>query len=341
MASENEGGSTGAARELFVGVDGGKTETLCLLATRDGEALGWGKSGWSDKQSRPLEDVLDEIQWAVERACQTAGVALQDVSYGAFGLAGADWHEDFVELQAGLERRGLARTILVKNDMHIALRANVPTGAGVLISGGTHLAAAIRLPDGREYFSGMYSVDGMGGLEIGKRTFWAVMRAEDGRGPQTALTDLLLQYSGMQHPDELLRAFTFGKIDDAFFATLPRLLFQAHLQTGDPVAAGIILHTAWDMSLWATGLLVKNGLAEAEIPVVITGGLFKTEDPLLVEAFTANVLQRAPRAQVQRARYEPVIGALLYAYELGKTPITPALVERAARSANSLQNPHL
>jgi len=62
---------------------------------------------------------------------------------------------------------------------------------------------------------------------------------------------------------------------------------------------------------------------------------------LLVEAFTTNVLQRAPRAQVQRARYEPVIGALLYAYELGETPITPALVERAARSANSLQNPHL
>lgn len=336
MTRLNENGSAQPHRELFVGVDGGKSETLCLLAGRDGAALGWGRSGWSDKQSRPLEDVLDEIQWAVERACQAAGRAIQEVSYGAFGLAGADWPEDFAELQAGLERRGLARTILVKNDMHIALRANVPTGAGVLISGGTHLAAAIRLPDGREWFSGMFSVDGMGGLEVGRRIFWTVMRAADGRGPQTALTELLLDFCGMQNPEELLRAFTFGKINDSDFTSFAPLVFQAHLQKGDALAGEIIRQTAWDMSLWATGLLAKYGLTGAETPVVISGGLFKTEDPLLVEAFTANVLQRAPQAQVQRARFEPVVGALLYAYELGGVPITPALLDRVGNTAKSL-----
>lgn len=328
-------GNTGAHRGLYVGVDGGKTDTLCLLATGDGNVIGRGRGGWSDKYYRPLEEALDEIQRAVEGACLAAGAALAQARFGAFGLAGADWPEDFDELQAGLERRGLAETILVKNDMHIALRANVPSGPGVLVSGGTHLAAVIRLPDGREWHSGMYSVDGTGGLTIGQRIFWAVLRAEDGRGPQTALTDLLLGFCGMQHPEELLRAFSAGKLDDSFFASLAPLLFEAHMQADDPLAAEMIVDMAHDMSLWATGLLAKNGLIGQEIPVVFSGGLFKTEDSLLVEAFTEFVHRRAPRAQVQRSRYEPVVGALLYAYELGGAPITPELLERIELTTHS------
>jgi N-acetylglucosamine kinase-like BadF-type ATPase len=318
--------------KLFLGVDGGKSKTYCLLARVNGRVIGWGRSGSSDKYYRPLDEALDEIALAVHRACKMAVISPTEVAYGAFGLAGADWSEDFEELKNNLDQRRISQRVLVKNDMHIALRANVPNGVGILISAGTHLAAAIRLADGNEWHSGWFSVDGAGGVYAGKRVFWAVMRAEDGRGHPTALTQLLLEVSGKDTPLSLLRDLSAGRLDDSFFASLAPLLFQAHQEFHDPVAAVIITEMGEDISLWATGLLDRFQLVHEPIPIILSGGIFKTEDPLLVDTILQKVHERVPRAEIRKACFEPVIGALLYAYELDAVPVTVELLSEIERS---------
>lgn len=306
-----------------VGVDGGKSKTVCLLCSADGRVLGAGRAGSSDKYYVLLHQALDTVAGCVEQAAAQAGVTLP-VAAGCFGLAGADWPEDFTTLQAGLTERGLAQQVLVKNDMHIALQANA--SYGVVISLGTHTAAAIRTPQGEEWHAGWFAVEGPGGVSIGRQVLWAAFHAYDGRGEPTCLTDLLLEATGRAHVLDLLRELSEGKLDDAFMATLAPLAFRAQHRQADQVATEIIVRAGKDASRWVTGLLSRYGLLDAEIPVVLSGGLLQGEGGLLLDTITQTVRARVPGAQIRLATRQPVIGALLYAYQACGIAVTPELI---------------
>ncbi len=324
------------APDLVLGMDGGKTKTFCLVAASDGQVLGWSRAGSSDQYYVPREQALDEIVRCAGQACQRAGVQPGQLKALCFGLAGADWPEDFEALRTGLESRGLKRP-LVKNDALIALRANSDDGVGVVISAGTHLAAAIRTPNGEEWFSAWYSVEGAGGVRAGHETLWAVLKASDGRGQPTALTGMVLAHGGMRQPDELLRALSQGLFDDTFLASLAPLLFEAHLIHADPVAGRIISSLGEDMSRWAVGLLERYHLLHEAMPVILSGGLFKTQASLLWEAVTMHIHLRAPRAHVQLARREPVVGALAYARELLGLEFDSGFLDTAQRGLSAAE----
>ncbi len=318
-----------ASRGLLLGVDGGKSKTVCLIAGEAEGVVGAGRAGSSDKYDVPFEQAMDAVEQAVREAAWQAGVDLP-VAVGCFGLAGADWPEDFAELEHGLHERGLARQVIVKNDMHIALQAN--TRYGVVLSAGTHTAAAIRTPDGQEWHSGWYSVHGPGGVTAGERALWAVLKAHDGRGAPTVLTDLVLAATGDAHPDDLLRRLSAGEVGDADLARLAPLLFDAYYDHRDPVAAAIIAGLGEEMASWVTGLLSRFNLLDEPVPVVLSGGLFKAKGPLLVDAVTMHVHQRAPHAELRRAEREPVVGALLYACEALGCADPAGFAERVERT---------
>jgi N-acetylglucosamine kinase-like BadF-type ATPase len=315
------------ASELLLGVDGGKSKTVCLVASADGEVLGAGRAGSSDKYDVPLEQALDAVEQATRAAARQAGVDLP-VQASCFGLAGADWPEDFEQLERGLRARGLAQRVVVKNDMHIALHAN--TDHGVVLSAGTHCAAAIRTPDGQEWHSGWYSVRGPGGVTAGDRALWAVLQAQDGRGPTTVLTGLVLAATGLSSPDDLLRKLAAEEIDDAYRARLAPLLFDAYWLHRDPVAADIIMTLGEEMASWVAGLLARFDRLDAETAVVLSGGLFKGQGSLLQDAVAMHVHARAPRAVLRPATREPVTGALIYAYEALGGPDAEGFAERIA-----------
>ena len=320
------------AEDFFIGVDGGKSKTVCLLAQPDGTVIGTGRAGSSDRYDVPLDQAIEAVAACVKRAAGQAGVALPGLA-GCFGLAGADWPEDFEELAAGITGRNLARQVIIKNDMHIALRAAADQGFGVVISAGTHTAAAIRTPDRQEWHSAWFSVEGSGGVTAGRMVLWAVLRAYDGRGEKTVLTDLVLAATNRPSPLVLLRELSLGKLDDAFMVTLAPLLFQAHFRHGDAVAARIIIRLGKEMARWATGLLARFDLLSQEVPVFLTGGLFKGEGSLLIDTITMAIHTRAPRAVLRRVRREPVIGALLYACEAAGQPVTAELLQAIERTA--------
>ena len=311
--------------EVVLGVDGGKSKTVALLATHTGMVIGKGRAGSSDKYDVPLQQAVKAISVAVEEAGREAGVTWP-VKIGCFGLAGADWPEDIVDLERELRARGFAEQVVVKNDMSIALQANA--NWGVVVSAGTHTAAAIRLPDGSEWHSGWFAFEGPGGVTAGHRVLWAVLKAYDGRGEPTALTELVLEATG--HTDELalLRALSQGKFDDANQAALAPLLFEAHYQHGDRVAAEIIVDLGVEIASWATGLLSRFDLQTMDAPVILTGGMFKGEGSLLLDTVTMSVHMRAPRAELKRAKREPVIGALLYAIKQAGWSVTPEVTEQ-------------
>ncbi len=302
--------------ELVLGLDGGKSKTFCVVADTQGAPRGWGRTGNSDPYSVPFDQALQAVQSCVTQALHRAEAHPEQVAAACFGLAGADWPQDFARLHQALEDLHLARRVLVKNDALIALRANLPQGAGFAVTAGTHLAAAVRTSSGGEWHSGWFSVEGCGGAETGRKALWAVLKAYDGRGAPTALDELILEACGAQHPLDLLYALSQGRFGDGELAALTPLVFQAYETFADPVAARLIMDIAADIAAWVLAVGRRFDLLHGDMPIFICGGLVQRECLLLRESLLAEVHRHAPEVRLTFSTRPAVLGALIYAYEL-------------------------
>src|SRR5690349_281707 len=124
----------------LLGVDGGNTKTIALVARPDGTVVGAGRGGCGDIYgvAGPAGAIAE-----IERAVLAALAA------GAFSLAGADWPEDFALFEREIRRLGFGRSIMVLNDALGALWAGAPAGAAVSVVCGTGVAIGARGVDGR------------------------------------------------------------------------------------------------------------------------------------------------------------------------------------------------
>jgi hypothetical protein len=64
--------------------------------------------------------------------------------------------------------------------------------------------------------------------------------------------------------------------------------------------------------------------------VVLVGSVFKGPGTLLLETITMAIHRTAPHARVVRSHFEPVIGALLLAYDALGLPVSEAVYHHLA-----------
>jgi N-acetylglucosamine kinase-like BadF-type ATPase len=299
-----------------LGVDGGASKTHALIVDEAGRTLGFGRGGPSNHQVAGLLPALGEIESAVRAALAEANLPAEAVDLGCFCLGGADLPEDYAMLQDGLEGLGLCRAVLVKNDSLAAMRAGLSRPWGVAIICGTGFNAAGRAPDGREIVLpglGAISGDWGCGSDLALEIIRLVMRAADGRGQPTRLTALTLGELGAPTESVLLARLYHKQIARARLLTLVPLLFEAG-EAGDEVARELIVRMGVEAGTAANALIRRLRLPD-DVEVVLAGGVFKGQGPLLIDTVSETVRREAARAQFVRLRGEPVTGAALLALE--------------------------
>jgi len=237
--------------------------------------------------------------------------------------------DDEPRLRAALVRAGLTCELTLENDAFLTVRAGAPEGHGIGVTAGTGICVAIVRPDGQKYFYGAFTDLG-GGIDTATPAFQAVVRAEDGRGRATALTEALLAATGHTSTRDLVYD-VHRRGNHVSHTVLNRLLFAA-AEEGDPVAVEIVTRFGAELAHAAASLLRRYGLAEQEIAVVAAGSRFAKTGPVLFEAFRRDVLAVSPRARVILSEQPPVVGAVRGALEArGRTaPETWAEVLRSA-----------
>jgi len=326
-----------------LGVDGGNTKTVALVADRDGTILGAGRGGCGDiyaaGEETPAygcgspEAALASVDEAVAAALAGAGIGPGDLLAGAFSMAGADWPEDVALLRDALSGRGLGRATVVVNDALGALRAGSPDGTGVVVACGTGIATGARAANGRTWHSSFWQEPG-GANELGRRTLRAVVRAELGLERPTRLTARVLAHyeqesvEGMLH---LLTARGAGSRGNRPGALARVVMDEA--ATGDEVACGIVREAGAELGDYALVAARRVGLADTPFTLVLTGGVFRHPAPDLAAALVDRVRLAAPAVRPLRSRFEPVVGALLLALEATGSPLGDRVLERMAATA--------
>jgi len=314
---------------LVLGVDGGNTKTVALVARADGTVVGAGRGGCSDIYGAPsFEAAIAEIDTAVQAALPR-GSSVEDVTTAVFSLAGADWDEDKADLEGALAERVPRADVTVINDAIGALRAGTPDGIGVSVVVGTGGCVGSTGRDGREWHSSWWALH-TGAWAIGSDALRAVYDAELDVGPATALTPAALERFEAATVEEMLHAFTRRggrhSWDAALFA--PSVLHAA--LAGDGVAESIVREHGAKLGAMARVAVSKVGL-EAPFPLVLLGGVLRGEgSELIVE----EILSRVPEADPVRPVREPVAGALLAALDRSGAPYDPILVDATMPGAH-------
>lgn len=314
-----------AVEELVLAIDGGNSKTDVVLVTASGQALSHVRGPGSSPHHLGIDGALDLLGDMVSKAAAQAGVSERRpvAAVAQINLAGVDFPTEEEIATAAVGRLGWAREHAVGNDTFALLRAgtDAPDAAAVVCGAGINCVGVAR--DGRHarFASlGRISGDWGGGMELGDEALWWAARAADGRGPATALADLVPAFFELPDVSSVYEAIHFGRLDHRRLIELAPLMLQAS-RDGDEVARGVVTTLAQEVVHMARAALTRLDLLTVPTVVVLGGGVLTSRDEILLAGIDAQLAEVAPRARTVVTEVSPVVGAALLGLDrLGASP---------------------
>jgi N-acetylglucosamine kinase-like BadF-type ATPase len=342
---------------LYLGIDAGNSKTAALVCDASGAVAGAGRSGCGDIYGAPApDDAVSAVLAAVDAALGQAGAGRGDVAGAAFRLAGIDWPEDRAYWEEALAARYPAlRRYSILNDGYAPIRCGELSGVGVAVVAGTAAAIAARGPTGAVWDMGWWGQHPMGAIGLANEAIKAVILAELGLGPPTALTGALLEFYGMPTVAALNHWFTRREGGGTHMdRTRSARVVTATAASGDPVAAAIVRAQGRALATYAgtaarrTGLVTDSagsggsggsgGPGDSAAPggrpvgVVLSGSVLMAEDSPVAAAFLAELPEHVPGAVPHHNRLPPVAGAALDALGECGVPLSAPVRDRLTRT---------
>jgi len=325
-------------------VDGGNSKSDLALVADDGALLASVRGPGMTKPD--LAKTLGLLTSLIGQAQRQAGKPGCPVArHLSACVANADLPEEEEALTAALRAQGWTGTTEVVNDTFAVLRAGLDAGApdglspaagspapaggaaerhwGVAVTCGAGINCVGVAPDGRRtgfLALGNITGDWGGGHGLGQAALWWAMRAEDGRGPGTALRGAVAAHFGMPSVREVAIGIHLGTISEASLGGLaPAVLALA--EDGDEVAAGLVRKQAGEICAMALTVMRRLGLTGLATPVVLGGSVLAARDPMLTAGVIEGIRAGAPHAAVHISDVPPVAGAALLGLDhLGAGP---------------------
>ena len=167
--------------------------------------------------------------------------------------------------------------------------------------------------------------------EISAAAVTAVADAYLRRGPQTALSRLVCERTGVESVIEFLEATGRGRIDDTTFAPLVAQAAEA----GDACAKSILRSSSERLGATAAHVVRMLGMEKVAFDVVLAGGIFRSGSADLMAAIEGAVRSTAPKARLVALDMPPVVGCVLLAMDAAGSEAPPGLREALGRDAAS------
>lgn len=260
--------------DYLLGVDGGGTKTLALLAELDGRVISQGVGGASNYQAVGREAAQSALMVSIEAAFQSANLPRQPVRSMVLGMAGLGRSEDCEWLSAFCEANHLAADFEITTDAELMLWAGTPQGWGVGCIAGTGSIAFGRDEQGSTARAGGWGYlmgDEGSGYAIGLAILRAVTQAADGRAQPTTLTQAVLSEFRLEKPADLVGRIYRSGLGRGEIAQLAHLVRQ-EARRGDHAARRIEREAARALAEAIMAVVKPLGLS-GTIPCALGGGV--------------------------------------------------------------------
>ncbi|MEH2113703.1 N-acetylglucosamine kinase [Nostoc sp.] len=311
-----------------LGIDGGGSNTVCVLMDDLRQVLGRGEAGPSNYQSIGIEATLQSIQSAIRNAVEAA-IITNTVNINAIclGLAGVGRVAD-IEVVKGLVKELQNNkylpinwalqpaNIVIFNDALIALVGGIGQPVGIVVAAGTG-----SIVFGRNYQGHTKRVGGWGYIlgdegsayKIAIAGMNAALKSYDGREISTSLVEGFKQHLGLENIEDLIEVVYRREWGVKQIAALAQIVDFA-AASGD-IVANIIIDDAIKELVKATSTVIHAIFTvDSALEVVTTGSVWRGRCKIH-ERFAASLVKKFPNVNVIFPRYEPAYGAGLLALQ--------------------------
>jgi N-acetylglucosamine kinase-like BadF-type ATPase len=317
-----------AAKGYVLGIDGGGTKTLGVIADLNGRPLFSAAGRTSNPQVIGFQQASQVVFKVVYKCCRRARIQAKDLKAVVVGLAGVGREPD--RRRAEFELRKLARkknfplrNLRVDSDARIALEGALGGKPGIVLISGTGSIGMAKDQDGEIYRVGGWGRvigDEGSGFAIGRSALVAVARALDDRGQGTMLTRLAAKRFGLSNPQRIVSKVYQDRFDPSRLA--PLVLKAA--EKGDKVSKGILEEAALELVQHVRVLLAKlkrrkNPPSGKRTSLVLLGGMLERSN-YLSRTLKKKIRLAFPRVDIRPPRGSPAYGGVLLALEQLKSP---------------------
>jgi len=302
-------------RQAVLAIDAGNSKTDVCVVSADGELLGSARGGpFRPHVVGAVAAVAGLEPWVAEALARAGAVELRHI---AACLANADLEVEHEALDSAIAATGWAPSHEVVNDTFALLRAGLDGSRGVAVVCGAGINCTGVLPDGttvRFAAVGHISGDWGGGGHLWQEAMWWAARAEDGRGPVTALRTALPHQVGLDSMAALIEAVHLGTLSEERCMELTPVLF-AVAEAGDQVAAEVVRRQAHEVVALAATAIRRLGVVDVPIDVVLGGGVLTAGHRGLMDEIGRRLTEEAPYAVARVVEAPPILGAALLALD--------------------------
>lgn len=311
-----------------LGIDGGGSNTICIIMEDTGKILGRGEAGASNYQTIGIAAAQKQIQSAIIRAAITALNYTDTINIIAIclGLAGVSRPEDIEVVKSIVSQLQSSKymmpitwilqpyNIVICHDALIALTGGigdpvgivVAAGSGSIIFGRNHQGESKRV-GGWGYILG----DEGSAYKIAVAGMQAALKAYDGCGISTSLVENFQQHLGLERIEKLVEVIYRKGWGVKEIAALAPIVDGAAV-AGDKVANDIIDEAIKELVIATSTVIDSIFDSNQVVEVVTTGGIWLGKCGLR-ERFVNSIIHHYPLVKVIYPQNEPAYGAALLA----------------------------
>lgn len=306
------------AREYVIGVDGGGSKTVAILADISGQIAAKSKTGSSHPRHLGAARAIANTAQVIGKVLKKAGRSPRILAT----FLGLPAMEEEFKYKKEIIRNELLRQknispifkgeVIINSDQLAGFRAGTDKKDGVMLNGASG-AVAHGWRGGKEV-----KVSGWGYLTEEGSSFWigqkglqAVWDDLDERGPKTRLTKLFFKKFGIKNKIGLMEKVYSGNTPEAV-AQLSYWVNEA-AKKGDNVSKGILAEAGEELALSAETVIKRLNFESEKFPLVLVGSLFNSE--IISEAARKEIRKFSPKAEFIRPKVEPAIGAVKVAID--------------------------
>ncbi|KAF3320560.1 N-acetyl-D-glucosamine kinase-like protein [Carex littledalei] len=326
MDNHSNGRIKGEDSGVVLGVDGGTTSTVCVCLphgyTEPVKCLSRAVAGCSNHNSVGENLAMETLDNVMGEALSMAGKDRSEVQAVCLAVSGVNHPTDQKRLLDWLRGKFPSHVKLyVENDAVAALASGTrgKLHGCVLIAGTGSIAYGINNKgrEARAAGAGPILGDWGSGHGIASQALTAVIKAHDGRGPLTSLTDNILKELQLSSPDELI-GWTYADASWARIAALVPVVVSSAIE-GDEVANKILHESVHELAESVTAVVRRLQLCgedgKGRFPLVMVGGVLESNKKWDIGREVIKCVSKVyPGVDPIHPEVEPAVGAALLAW---------------------------
>ena len=300
--------------QYFIGIDGGSSQTVGVILDETQRLLAREATGPTNYHTVGLTRTEENLVELINRLAEKAKTTTADVARFCLALSGVSREADRRAISGLLHRHSLLNRATLISDAEAVLAATEAEAPVIVAVAGT---GSIVLA--RDEHGALHQVGGHGRLlddngsayDIGLSGLRAVLEADDGRGPKTALTETLLAAAGLSNLDEIV-PWLYGSTEQksAVARLAPTVIETA--AKGDAPAIAILERAAGDLARWVAVASGAMATTDQPVTIVLAGGVLEHSE-FYRRLASERVLAQLPHAHIVAPEREAAHGAALLA----------------------------